>query len=573
MRFYTYCILGIALLSGCSKPGTVDIFQAVEQGNLEAIERALDAEADIEMPDEAGRTPLMLAFQSGRDAAAILLLERGAALFNADTDGIAPLLLAVQTENADLVRAVLDAGTDVNAGLDNGKTALHEAFTRKNEEVAILLIERGANVHKSHLEAFYMSPPLVQAVVAEMPNALLKLLERGATIDVPSIHHDDQPLLIAARYGNLDIVKVLIDHGAAIDENTGAYFSRTALQIAAAQGDLPLIEFLVAKGASLAPEYGDVTPPFVLALNNGHTEVADYLFQMEENTQGEAMVGGIIAAPPKNYLSLEWAQFMNINPGGSRESVAAMEQAMQQAKELQKQGFAEYRRKNDRRAVELYEQALDNHATAGIYYNYANSLSNIPRLEDSIKAYEIALELKHPESYLVLYNTACAYSRLQKKEPALRYLRRAVAEGYNAFAYMQRDGDLAFMRAQPEWSRWMEELQSGLLASSVTQSEEGVFKRLYIDKRLISKDANRVIKFTANPNTAEYNLGDFHISVYDENREDDLWYTEESGSFRLQGNLITLLNAHSYLGFTRTLRFEPDGPERIIINGVVYEVK
>jgi tetratricopeptide (TPR) repeat protein len=65
----------------------------------------------------------------------------------------------------------------------------------------------------------------------------------------------------------------------------------------------------------------------------------------------------------------------------------------QRAEVLRKAGFELYRQKRDTEAIIQYEAALQLHASAGLYYDYANSLSNIDgRLEDSIKAYRIGIK-------------------------------------------------------------------------------------------------------------------------------------------------------------------------------------
>ncbi|HOL70854.1 MAG TPA: ankyrin repeat domain-containing protein, partial [Bryobacteraceae bacterium] len=70
---------------------------------------------------------------------------------------------AVKSGNIERVRALLDAGADVNGRDRLGGTPLHEAIWNGNAAIAALLIERGADVNARHTEAG--STPLHYAVI------------------------------------------------------------------------------------------------------------------------------------------------------------------------------------------------------------------------------------------------------------------------------------------------------------------------------------------------------------------------------------------------------------------------
>jgi len=156
--------------------------------------------------------------------------------------------------------------------------------------------------------------------------------------------------------------------------------------------------------------------------------------------------------PEQDIFSVKWAKFLNSNPGGKiRLTSQEQSQHVKKAASLNSEGYNLYRQKQDEKAVQLYEEALAHHATGELYYNYGNSLSNISRLEDSVKAYEIANILGYIRPELVLYNSACVYSRMQNREKAYEMLAAAVDRGYNAFQYMEKDPDMEFLRSQSDW--------------------------------------------------------------------------------------------------------------------------
>ena len=102
-----------------------------------------------------------------------------------------------------------------------------------------------------------------------------------------------------------------------------------------------------------------------------------------------------------------------------------------------------------RRAVKLIEQRLDidpDHARA---YNLGATtlmkLGNIPRaLEFATKSLSI-----EPDDPLILYNVACMYALMDKREDALANLERAVRNGFGHKESMANDPDLESIRRTP----------------------------------------------------------------------------------------------------------------------------
>ncbi|MCR9145420.1 MAG: hypothetical protein NXI24_24490 [bacterium] len=150
----------------------------------------------------------------------------------------------------------------------------------------------------------------------------------------------------------------------------------------------------------------------------------------------------------RDPLSAEYALRLNRNPGsGTMEQQAAIEKA----RALVEAGIADYKNKQAEAAVAKYFEALKYHASGKTYYHLGNSLMNLERFADAATAYQHAALLRYERTELALYNTACAYSRLENLDEAYKYLRRAMDRGYNAFNYVRQDPDMAFLRAQSDW--------------------------------------------------------------------------------------------------------------------------
>lgn len=143
------------------------------------------------------------------------------------------------------------------------------------------------------------------------------------------------------------------------------------------------------------------------------------------------------------YLSKQWAKKQSLTNGNSPA----------EAEELRKAGYALYKTKNDVRALGKYEAALDLHATGRLYYDYANSLSNVDgRLEDAVAAYDRAVELGYDKRHIALYNKACALSRMGNSAAAIDALKTAVDAGYRSFERMKTDPELAKARTDARFS-------------------------------------------------------------------------------------------------------------------------
>lgn len=127
--------------------------------------------------------------------------------------------------------------------------------------------------------------------------------------------------------------------------------------------------------------------------------------------------------------------------------------------QLHLKALAYYRQKKDEDAVNTYEEALEYAGYPQLYYDYANSLSNIKdRLEDAISAYRLALEdYSFSRAHLAYYNLACAYSRKGDLKSAYACLKSAIISGYRNKNKIENDPDLFNLRKDSHWSSWWKE--------------------------------------------------------------------------------------------------------------------
>jgi ankyrin repeat protein len=171
--------------------------------------------------DEGGFTPLLFAARSGDAASAALLLASGARVDDAAPSGTTPLVVAAHSGNGSVATLLLEQGADPNAA-GAGYTPLHAAILLGDAALVKALLGRGAN-----------------------PNAAL---ERGTPVRRYSQDFafsadlaGATPFWLAARYGDVPIMRILSDAGAGtrfiMKDGTNALIAAVAASSGFGSGD------------------------------------------------------------------------------------------------------------------------------------------------------------------------------------------------------------------------------------------------------------------------------------------------------------------------------------------------
>lgn len=122
-----------------------DLLQAVEERNLEKVQRILDLGAPVDWVDFRGLTPLHLAAVRRDVKMAKLLVDRGAEVSSSDLYGGTPLHVAAYEGHVEMAKLLFEGGAEVSLADQRGSTPLHNAARCGNVEMAKLLLERGAD--------------------------------------------------------------------------------------------------------------------------------------------------------------------------------------------------------------------------------------------------------------------------------------------------------------------------------------------------------------------------------------------------------------------------------------------
>src|SRR6266566_15294 len=141
----------------------------------------------------------------------VLVLLLSGQSFSAASSDIAD---AVMKKDKDAVRSLLQKKADVNTTQVDGTTALHWAVRADDLETADLLIGAGANVSAANREGVM---PMQLAAINGSAAMIERLIKAGADPSASLSKFHDTALMIAARTGKPEAIKVLIDHGAQVN--------------------------------------------------------------------------------------------------------------------------------------------------------------------------------------------------------------------------------------------------------------------------------------------------------------------------------------------------------------------
>jgi ankyrin len=267
--------------------GASALIWAAYHGHSEAAGWLLEAGAAVDAANDYGVTATSEAARVGDSAMLARLLAAGADPDARMPEGDTALMLAARSGSVPSVRLLLDAGAAADARDEwHGETALMWAAGENHVDVVRLLAEHDAEIDAvskaftwdvkqtgvaSQLPGGGLTA-LLHAAREDALEAAAALLELGANPNAAD-PHGLSALRVAITNNNLDLAKLLLEHGADADDGAlvEAVKLRTLPWVRAAKArtdrttDLELIELLLARGADVhkVPEVGMVKQHWV----------------------------------------------------------------------------------------------------------------------------------------------------------------------------------------------------------------------------------------------------------------------------------------------------------------------
>ena len=203
----------------------------------------------------AANEVLVEAVRSGDYAVVRALVEAGGDVEGPEADGTTALHWAVRHDQTEITDLLLRAGADADATNRYGVTPLSLAGTNGSPEIVALLLAAGADPNLATPEG---ETPLMTAARTGNPEVLRRLLIHGARVDDGEAWRQQTALMWAAAEGNAAAARVLIEAGADVAARSSG--GMTALLFAARGGDLDTVRALLAGGAHIDETAMDAVP-------------------------------------------------------------------------------------------------------------------------------------------------------------------------------------------------------------------------------------------------------------------------------------------------------------------------
>jgi ankyrin repeat protein len=298
-RIASLMLAALLLGTPAAHAAAADVADAAMRGDADALRLALARHADVNAPQVDGTTALHWAIERDDLAMVDMLLRAGARVTVRTREGVLPLQLAAINGSAPMVDRLIKAGADANAALTPaGDTAVMMASRTGSTGALRVLMEAGANVNAK--ETWGGTTALMWAVAEGHADAARLLLAGGADVNArsnyvaaangrgfegrtPVANRTDPkveefasgwltPLILAAREGDVDLVRLLVDAGA--DVNAVAGDGKTALALAIFNGNYEAASLLVDRKADVNKADAQRFTPLFWAVDRRNMETA-----------------------------------------------------------------------------------------------------------------------------------------------------------------------------------------------------------------------------------------------------------------------------------------------------------
>lgn len=249
---------------------------AAATGNITLMEDLLKSGADVNASDIIFGNPLYAAAIGGHEAAARLLIEKGANIeYVISIESGTALCQAARFGKDGVARLLLEKGAK-SAFDPTVRQALHHAMANGGHEAVVMaLIGNGVQINakteRCETALYYAASIGAREAVMNL------LLDRGADIEAKDVR-GWTPLFIAAKKNREGIVKFLLARGANIQatEDTG----KTLLhQLVQDKGPISLIHLLVNSGIHLDSRDGSGETALHLAIRGRQVDVVSLLIE------------------------------------------------------------------------------------------------------------------------------------------------------------------------------------------------------------------------------------------------------------------------------------------------------
>ncbi len=245
------------------------LIQASEKCQIDVAKALIEKGADINAANEQGITPLHWAVMKESREAVQLFVSSGANAGQSNKAGYSPLDLACVGANLALIETFIKMGATVSGECKNA--ALREATNKGQKEAIQFFLENGADVNGEDSDG---NSALMLAYKNDAPEILrLLLAERRNRSSEPN----SAVLEMAVNNGDMEVAKLLLDHGASADVKSTS--GEPLLMVACNRGHEKMVRFFLERGADVNAKDRNGTTPLIVASAMKSTDIVKLLLE------------------------------------------------------------------------------------------------------------------------------------------------------------------------------------------------------------------------------------------------------------------------------------------------------
>ena len=243
--------------------------------------------ADLELKTNGGSTALLLAVTHGAKGAAKVLVEAGADVNVRGPEEWSALHFAVDQDDIEVIGILCDGGADVNAMCKEHKTPLMLAVMKVSVKAARALLDKGADPNLKDLHgwsALHMAAESIETV-----EILQLLIENGAYVD-DMTNKGNTALALAVLNNSIGNAKALLLGKA--DPSICGDHHWSPLHVTAERNYAKMAELLCSVGANLNATNHQGYTPLVISVARDSQGVAGTLLKNNANPDMQSELNG-----------------------------------------------------------------------------------------------------------------------------------------------------------------------------------------------------------------------------------------------------------------------------------------
>lgn len=277
------CITSVILLALLVQPVPAvagEIHQAIADGNHSRVAKLLaddPALVSLEANNDTHDLPLHTAVIHNDIEMVKLLLDAGSDVDCFDIDESTPLHLAGHRRLPEMLDFLIEKGADINRRDKNGAYSLSFAAWGGDPAIVQKLIDAGADLNNRSLDGYTLMHP---AAARGLTDLFDLLVERGNDIN-QATNRGTTPIHFASQGGQIEMVTRLLEMGASPSNPDS--LGRTPIRMALDREHIDVVCLLLDRGAPAdVPDENGITPLFVASWRDNN-ELAQLLIDHGAN--------------------------------------------------------------------------------------------------------------------------------------------------------------------------------------------------------------------------------------------------------------------------------------------------